>query len=312
MNNGIQQQGPLVMSIDWDYFMPTPPHGFCLPWDSVEFSNWQASAFKRRRGQRVSNNTPYRIFRVDAGACEVFLRNTLGAWSQFDLRVAESHESIVDFTNELDDFDVISFDAHHDLGYSDYDPGVNCGNWARHLRQSRRLRSYTLVYPRWRYRYPEHSFAWLPEGADRVFYGDWLGARLSPTKVFVCRSSTWMPPWCDKEWAQLISRLKARPVRSAALEANILAPREFDVIKAAEQALAACEIRSLNDQNAKHPIPSLCDLSQMAGDLLRMMNDPARSGEAQLLASKLRDYLADYGFWEDVNFGGKEGLPDDF
>jgi hypothetical protein len=118
---------PLVVSIDWDYFMPLSPHGLGLPWDTEWLptyspSQWQASAFKRPRCRNIGRNSPYKLLQVDTAWFDVFLRQVFAEGAVFDLRVCESHEQIVEFTEDLDGFDVINFDAHHDINYRTYLP----------------------------------------------------------------------------------------------------------------------------------------------------------------------------------------------
>ena len=304
---------PLVVSIDWDYFMPLSPYCLGLPWGNADLpeyspSQWQASAFKRPWRRNIGRNSPYKLLQVDAAWFDVFLRQVLADGVLFDLRVCESHEQIVEFTKDLDAFDVINFDAHHDINYwRDHPLGeLNCGNWAGHLRAQGRLKFYTLVYPTWRYRQPENEAAWLPTGIDQVFYGNWPGAPTTPTKVFLCRSSTWMPSWCDSEWLTLIERLKARSPRSTDIDPMVLRTRPFDLAEAAEQGVDASVIRSLGELNPHLRIPSLADLSEKSLRLLALIADPSKAKEARLEASTLHDALLDYAVWEYTTFGEPE------
>jgi hypothetical protein len=304
---------PLVVSIDWDYFMPLSPHGFGLPWDTKGLPEygplqWQASAFKRPWRRNIGRNSPYKLVKVETSWFDVFLRQVLADGARFDLRVCESHEQVVEFTDDLDAFDMINFDAHHDIKYwRDYPLGeLNCGNWAGHLRAQGRLKFYSLVYPKWRYKHPEHEAAWLPKGIDQVFYGDWPGAPTTPTKVFVCRSSTWMPSWCDPEWLKLIERLKARSPRSTDIDPIVLRTRPFDLAEAAEQGVYASVIRSLGELNPHLRIPSLADLSEKSMRLLALIADPSKAKEARLEASTLHDALLNYATWEYTTYGEPE------
>jgi len=67
-------------------------------------------------------------------------------------------------------------------------------------------------------------------------YGDWPGAPVQPTKLFVCRSSSWMPSWCDKEWLHLIALLRERAINSFKIDANVSEARPFDLQKARKLA----------------------------------------------------------------------------
>jgi hypothetical protein len=205
----------------------------------------------------------------------------------------------------LDAFDVINFDAHHDINYWRGHPlgELDCGNWAGHLRAQGRLKYYSLVYPTWRYKHPENEDTWLPKGIDQVFYGDWPGAPTTPTKVFVCRSSTWMPSWCDTQWLKLIERLKARTPRSTDIDPMVLRTRPFDVEKAAEEGVNAAFVRSLAEDHPSHNTHTLAELAQKSMRLLTLMADPSKAEETRVEALTIRDALRDYAVWEDVNFG---------
>jgi hypothetical protein len=193
----LQRSRPLVVSIDWDYFLPRPLEEFNLSYDPGRFQPFLSQVFAGR--------------------------------NYFHLRVCESHQEIVDFTKDLASFDIINFDAHQDVNYGGHDTYLNCGNWAGYLRDIGQMRSYTLVYPSWRIQHPEREDGWLPGGIDRVVYGNWPDAPLAPFKVFVCRSSPWMPSWCDEQWLQLIAFLTERPMLSTMLDEEVLQPRRFDL-----------------------------------------------------------------------------------
>jgi hypothetical protein len=138
---------------------------------------------------------------------------------------------------------IISFDAHHDLGYGPGDAErarahrYTVGAWLYGALREQLADRVTVVYPDWRglgewqtmsddierceqlaatTGTPEH---WLADLRDRVTvttWSRWLSDQSAPVYadgVFVSRSPGWSPPWCDPEFDELVDRLAAgRPV----------------------------------------------------------------------------------------------------
>lgn len=121
------------------------------------------------------------------------------------LYLADSH-SLASNAMVLEGVDKIwNFDAHHDCGYR---PGedadnlamgrVGCSNWGlyAHLVQGAK---FVQRYPRWKTRAfeAEQAPSWVearfedPNEVTRTF-----------DRVFVCRSSAWVPPWCDEAFEE--------------------------------------------------------------------------------------------------------------
>ncbi len=226
---------PLVLSVDWDYFLPRSIYDFYWTWPPYGKASgatllWQKRAFTHPLHGADQQKTAYDLLRVDEVKVERFWGNVLAGEANPEVRVCDSHEELVDFTQGWESFDLINFDAHHDVVYSDKDPQsqLNSGNWVGCLRQQGRLNSYTLVYPRWRQSQPERCNLKLPDGIDHLVYGDWHAGPICPERVFVCRSSAWMPSWCDDRWLQLIALLRKRAIASETIMPGVLEPRVFD------------------------------------------------------------------------------------
>ena len=123
------------------------------------------------------------------------------------LVIAESHLSMIDARRDYHDAKVWNFDAHHDLGYGMKED--NCGNWARRAFELGHISAYTLVYPKWRLAEPEAELP-VPEGLDFECTYD-VPKIENIDMVFICRSGSWTPTWCDTEWLRFISYFKKWP-----------------------------------------------------------------------------------------------------
>ena len=193
-----------IVSVDWDYFFA----------DTLEF-DW---------GHRESLFFIEAIWSLRAGAVGLVSGEPAidkmrprsqfkHFWNSFDfppehLVIAESHLSLLEVLRQsgIQDATVYNFDAHHDLGYGMKEE--NCGNWAKIAHEEGRIESYKLVYPQWRFVEPEIDGSIpAPEGLEFEYF-------LEPPEieyadmVFICRSGSWTPPWCDDEWMKFIGHFE--------------------------------------------------------------------------------------------------------
>lgn len=140
-------------------------------------------------------------------------------WDRFDLSdnpplfVGDSHmwagHEVVATQGDWEE--VVSFDAHHDLGYNgkefETSPGqysVTCENWLRFYAEVVGAMT-TVVYPDWKIKAfaLEESFDAKSSVICRMFNAK-FNRRLKPDLVFVARSGTWVPPWCDKQFKDFV------------------------------------------------------------------------------------------------------------
>lgn len=140
------------------------------------------------------------------------------------LDYADSHGMITHQLNGLQkqkNIDIVSFDAHCDLGYGNTDTSrVSCENWLYVALEHLDVRSATIVYPNWKGPSEglERICSYLEPHQDKIncltwneFVQDFKPLRRSLSQIFVCRSSGWTPPWCDPLFEDLLKRL---PVKS--------------------------------------------------------------------------------------------------
>lgn len=224
---------PTILSVDWDYFLP-----FCTDrkydWGHGEGDPifyeliWHARAMPipvRMLPANVTYENPVDAVRVDPDRTSRFWNTVLAAGYPRKVSIQDSHGKIPEFLKQWDKVNLINFDAHHDAGYNQVRV-QDCSNWAHFLRKQGKLHDYTLVYPKWRKQEPESH---IPKHVDRVIYGDWPNGKIKAVGVFACRSSCWMPPWCDPEWMTFRETLIYRgPITGVECE-YVTTPRKWTI-----------------------------------------------------------------------------------
>jgi hypothetical protein len=117
---------------------------------------------------------------------------------------------------------VVSFDAHHDLGYNNKqeharqrEGTIACDNWLSMLLYNGAIERATIVYPDWKGTVEIEDVDWKKRlGAKRhkvrfTTWSEWVAEHepLTPISLYACRSSAWTPPWWDGEFAKLVEAL---------------------------------------------------------------------------------------------------------
>lgn len=144
------------------------------------------------------------------------------------LQVAESHVEILPWLQDLGPVDqVISIDAHHDLGYhparvaaARANGTATCEDWLLRALDAGLVDQAHITYPDWRPLDAEGyttALPWAQPHTDtgRVTLGHHRDLRLGRydgmtlAGIFVCRSSAWTPPWLDPAFDELVDRLAA-------------------------------------------------------------------------------------------------------
>ena len=105
------------------------------------------------------------------------------------------------------------FDAHHDAGYHDASEilrsaTMDCGNWS--LAYLGRGATHRVRYPKWKH--------WAFEAESKASLVDVFGQRIERqfdseaetfpvfSRIFICRSGAWVPPWLDRQFFDFIAR----------------------------------------------------------------------------------------------------------
>lgn len=221
----------VLLSIDWDFFFPDPqfmrvPRG--IGEDGKKYFAKYQQLFDWSHSHKFQSDLIW-----DVRATQ-FLANGFdlpmvewGAsiWGMFDLSeaamfVADDHVRIasgVVYDRRFKIDRVISLDAHHDCGYSEYDKReLSCENWVKAYPMPTEI-----VYPDWKHHAMKMDYS------DKVglfakpnrramielkFMKQFKKANSAPIKVdtlFICRSSPWVPTWCDGEFSKF---LKSCPI----------------------------------------------------------------------------------------------------
>jgi hypothetical protein len=186
-----------ILSVDWDYFFPN-----LLGYDwghregDVRFQEllWFFRVYNR--------NMLTGKFAIDE--VQPSRRRLYKFWERVcthapkELVIVDSHQEIYDLCMF---HEVYNFDAHHDL----YDEGkLSCENWARLALINNHITKYVLIYPPWHRKLESNDKHLLDLKGVEVFNRIPRGFPHKFDRVFICRSSAWTPPWCDKSWLRFI------------------------------------------------------------------------------------------------------------
>lgn len=207
-----------LLSIDWDYFIPTYPFDKEL-WMLYDWG-MKDSPFHRDAAQWINRGAGFLMNNLPlpdtTGLEETFWgRFKFWPWTKFYYSDSHLYAALIpDPDPALDIEEVWNFDAHHDLGYTGTQKQmrdkneVTCDNWlACYKIWGARVR---VLYPRWR---PDA----MKEESKPVFAGLRKTDNEQPVSkpfdaVYVCRSSAWSPAWLDHKFVRFMeaSPLKER------------------------------------------------------------------------------------------------------
>jgi len=233
-----------LLVVDWDYFFPSPEgkpnptteEFFLYDWGHSEA--WHpalgAALWVNRANVFDMNNLPRPVmndewrefwdrFDIDEDAVLYFADSNSQAYHHF---VRES-------VDEAGPSTVWLYDAHHDSGYGKplekikEDQRVSCEDWmcAYHLDGA----ELHVRYPRWKYWAMDEQDPSIP--LDRQI-DDGEPVPVKFDVIFLCRSGSWVPPWCDNLFVEFY---QAAPVAEF-YELAECEPREWDETLVAEHA----------------------------------------------------------------------------
>lgn len=246
-----------LLSVDWDYFFPVPYGTSRHFGESHWLYDW---------GQREEPFFYDQVWPIRAASFlvrDLTLPNVDMGWKTFwegiqfsadaELFIADSHAAALSPEVMHGVTKITNYDAHHDCGYGGDAPDeviteVDAGNWLRAARERHHV-GVVQRYPPWR----DKPFDAEPPAPDWLV---WRKMRMSPTydvnvydRVFICRSSAWVPPWCDQEFGIFFRRC---PVFLWRKKATVLLsdvdpriPRAFDLDTAQKLAVQEVEARDL-------------------------------------------------------------------
>ena len=202
-----------ILSVDWDYWFPNTIN---FDWGHRESMFFIETIWSMRAGCRdiITGDWALDVMKPRK-QYKRFWDNYVDGSPEY-LVVAESHLSILEMLRsrrrnsmvEDEHVTIWNFDAHHDLGYGMTEE--NCGNWAMKAHAEGLMDEYKLVYPQWRFVGPECAEIPVPEGLQFEYFYE-------PPEidgvdmVFICRSGSWTPTWCDAAWMKFIGYFKQFP-----------------------------------------------------------------------------------------------------
>lgn len=196
-----------ILSVDWDYFFPDTAE---FDWGHRETVFFNEAIWSLRAScvglishkPALTAMRPRKQFRT-------FWNSLVDALPPDHLIVAESHLSLLAGMRQagVRDATVWNFDAHHDLGYGMKEE--NCGNWAKVAFEEGRMAEYKLVYPQWRAGLPESADGTVhaPDGLQFEYFFEMPEIEQIDV-IFICRSGSWTPTWCDASWFEFIHFFK--------------------------------------------------------------------------------------------------------
>lgn len=191
-----------LLSIDWDFFFPD---SMPYDWGHNETFFFLTDAWGMFRTD--SHNQVTGEPALDAYAPTIprqFWSRVLDKNMPSALFTAESHATIMSVIKGLRSLSpklvtsITHLDAHHDHGYENKSPSLDCGNWAAKA-QAMGI-EVNLYYPEWRKALAEAKPDVKPTS---IHYG--LPDPDKYLNVFVCRSGCWTPPWYDDCFKRFIA-----------------------------------------------------------------------------------------------------------
>jgi hypothetical protein len=203
-----------ILSVDWDFFLPDTT---AFDWGIKEAPFWFEPVW-------ITRADSWAIGRPDQLAVDIQPDSGLltDFWKKVcpnpprRLVIRESHSELWTLLEQDGDPSiVINYDAHHDLYYEDKPwerepPIVECGSWAGAGLELGLISSYTVVYPQWRRKAGEY-----PPRRFMKKHGVQLRYQLQPAEdcdvLFICRSPSWSPTWCDDQWLEFIHHWQQYP-----------------------------------------------------------------------------------------------------
>lgn len=257
-----------LLVVDWDYFFPNPlmgevfaPEHLAYDWHHIENTFYagpiwhiRPSAFWKI-GQELPCTLPHAgfwdRFNLDGDFAALVGDSNMYAGSLFP--------SIVDL--EADGWEEVwLFDAHHDSGYPQEDESghrrtrtleefierdtMSCEDWMlNHAAQGSKLR---VRYPSWRAGVNGSLYHCEPPPAVEVDQAlddgqpveGWFDA------VYVCRSGTWVPPWCDDAFEDFVNG-------PGAVLDTMWIDEEFPRHRDWDEGLARAEFEAIRDLQAQ-------------------------------------------------------------
>lgn len=203
----------ILLSIDWDYFIPIKEE-----WTGSYIENRRNIIglwYKRYiRGEQYGENIENYLY-VDKEAKEFWenIKKIFLFTKSTPIYISESHKISYKIAKKYNCTEVISFDAHSDLGYGglqslDYE--VNCANWLGKLLKEGTIKTAKIIYSKYTMECKE-QFEEITNNYDVKFKKFKCDCDNNIIKrdicaIHICRSGAWTPPWLDNKFFEFVKR----------------------------------------------------------------------------------------------------------
>lgn len=247
-----------LLVVDLDFFFPNPAYTATLPHAGAHLYDWGHLETPLHR----ELIWPARAAAFAASGKALPRCHGLDQfWRRFRLHtdtllVADSNAFAGDLTppGGTGFAEVLLFDAHHDSGYrrtlDDFatDGRYTCEDWTfLHYARGSRI---SVRYPRWLPDWPQHDPP--PHIPVQRATDDGRPVPGGFNVAFCCRSGSWVPPWCDDQWSQLLA---AFPGRVEVLDPALRQPRWNEQRQSDYQRLLTTTTQTLQHQReSRHPL----------------------------------------------------------
>lgn len=206
-----------LLTVDWDFFVP---EDMMMDMGHAESKLFIHEMWNIRAAQYVARDIDVKTLIKTTGQEKTFWADIakkciIGA--DVPVFISESHLQAYELATQYDVENILSFDAHADLGYHGFKElentlTIDCGNWlgVQAVGEGRR----TIIV------WPDHThekkarFKEILNATDAQIttIKDFLKKRqlFRVAAIHVCRSGAWTPPWLDDDFETFVGRFANR------------------------------------------------------------------------------------------------------
>lgn len=199
-----------LLSIDWDYFIYIKKEdwGSHLENNKSLVDHW----YKKYIQEQLKGRDIQKSYQLspEVGGFWGKIRKHFQFEQDLKVYVSDSHALSYSIAKENGCRIIYLFDAHADLGYgglSSLNFEVNCSNWLGKLFKDKLIEEAYIIYSPYTSEKPEHFKSM--NSLYNIKYCDFddLGENIKVSKIHICRSGAWTPPWLDEKFIQFIDEL---------------------------------------------------------------------------------------------------------
>ncbi|ABY92886.1 arginase [Thermoanaerobacter brockii subsp. lactiethylicus] len=200
-----------LLTVDWDYFIPSKKEWFFSYIENDK--NLTQLWYKRYIKGKLEGEDLEKTIKV--GKVIKGFWDKIKTQFKFDknikIFVSESHKVAYYLAKNFECSEVVSFDAHSDLGYGglpSLDFELNCANWLGKLLKENIVKRAKIVYSPYTFEKPLDF-----EDFNNLYNIQYYKSVEELPKenligvIHICRSGTWTPPWLDERFEKFINEL---------------------------------------------------------------------------------------------------------